>query len=1517
MVSDRNHCIRIVALLACIGCGTLADAARAGTLDLSVTSQQLLRADDVAKSGAVIEGPVAFAVLLGPGEDVAAIRESPWPLRHLGTGYDRGFAIAHFSVEGADLRSNPRGGRLLLETRAAPFSVTRMQRPDAHRALETRRSVQRRVLNADALGLYSEPLLAAAPVAALAPTETPSLEGSAVDMLILTRESLAAAFQEYADARSALGIPTVVRSVEWVEQNVLRGADLQETLRNFIRMAYQLWGIRAVLLGGDTDLIPARYAWSVYSLEGNSVPTDLYYACLDGNWNADGDARWGEGFVYSENSSDMADLYPEVLIGRLPVTTAAEVDGYRIKMQKYVEPAVLDYQNKAAFFAEVIWPATYKPGDPILKNGADNAERIINQNGMSGAGIQLTRLYETPALYPNASALTLTAALAAMNSGNAMVTDIGHGFRYTMSLGDLSMTNVQALGLTNADRPFFLNMLNCSAAAFDFPCLAEKFILNPTGGAIGVIGSSREAYPDNIQLFQEAWFKKLYVEGYRAAGEALHEGRLQYLSQTYDDGAYRWSNFITTFLGDPTIPLWTAAARSASVIHTPTLTLGTSNLPVLVQATGVPIPGATVCVWKSDGYYAVGRTNLSGVANLSIRAEVVGPASITVSGAGLIPYRGTIMVNELAGPMLRATGLFTVQDSGDGAIGNGNGRLEAGETARVRFEVQNQGGGTADGVTLQAFASDPSASLQSSSVTVGTLAAGAKLLSAPITLAVASNVPDQYHLRVELVLRTVQTWTWTDRVGLDLLQVAPRLQRIWVDDSGGNYSGTPDANETYYLRIEVKNHGFATLNGATAQLVTLDPDVTVIAGTTTLGTLAHLAVGTGVFTVRESNVAQPNRMLLVILDSAGRSWSQSIETRRPLQPSALAGDPSGGPGVAILTWSPSTSSDLDGYTVYRATKSSGPWSRASADRIRNATYFRDDGLQPGARYYYNVSAVDSSGNESPRTATVELTTNPAQVSGWPRSLRIWSNSSPVVADLDGDLDFEVVAGAADRVYAWNADGQEVLDGDGNPLTGGVFNPTAGNFMPGLAAGDLDGDGNDEIVACTFDTKKVYVLEGNGSIRTGWPRGIVSTTHGIWATPALADLDLDGRLEIIVLALDGRVYVWRHDGTEFLDGDADPATQGVFFVSPSGSTWSRGAPTVANLLPADAAPEIVFGTESNRVYVLRASGTVAPGWPRVLGDRINAAPSLGDIDADGALEIAVPCRDGQLYVFRADGSNENGWPRPLPNTWNALTPSVALHDFDGDGKLELVAGSTGATTGEGHLYVFDWQGNVRPGWPVNVFSASEASPIIGDLNGDGTPEIIYGGESGVLHGFRPDGTIFPGFPIKVGAEIRATPTITDANGDGRTDLLLAGWDQQVYLWSFSGLFIRRNVPWGAFKGNMLRNGVYAYREPTDAGDASVVIPLRTALHANVPNPFNPTTVIRFDVGGEVPQAVRLVVYDVRGRQVRSLLDSRLAPGRYSERWDGRDDLRRSVASGVYFYELTTPDLSRTRKMILLR
>jgi hypothetical protein len=93
------------------------------------------------------------------------------------------------------------------------------------------------------------------------------------------------------------------------------------------------------------------------------------------------------------------------------------------------------------------------------------------------------------------------------------------------------------------------------------------------------------------------------------------------------------------------------------------------------------------------------------------------------------------------------------------------------------------------------------------------------------------------------------------------------------------------------------------------------------------------------------------------------------------------------------------------------------------------------------------------------------------------------------------------------------------------------------------------------------------------------------------------------------------------------------------------------------------------------------------------------------------------------------------------------------------------------------------------------------------------------------------------------------------------------------------------------------------------------PSKTVLFMNHPNPFNPTTTIRYNVGIAVD--VRLSVFDATGRRVRTLVDERQAAGEYSVGFDGRDDRGAGLASGVYFYRLQAGGVTQTRKMVLLK
>lgn len=103
--------------------------------------------------------------------------------------------------------------------------------------------------------------------------------------------------------------------------------------------------------------------------------------------------------------------------------------------------------------------------------------------------------------------------------------------------------------------------------------------------------------------------------------------------------------------------------------------------------------------------------------------------------------------------------------------------------------------------------------------------------------------------------------------------------------------------------------------------------------------------------------------------------------------------------------------------------------------------------------------------------------------------------------------------------------------------------------------------------------------------------------------------------------------------------------------------------------------------------------------------------------------------------------------------------------------------------------------------------------------------------------------------------------------------------------------------------------------TEVGDESSAIPLNFTLEQNYPNPFNPSTVISFQL--PVSSKVRLVIYNIAGQLVQTLLDRTASAGTHSVAWDGRDVRGQMVASGVYVYKLEAGEFVKTRKMSFVR
>ncbi|NOY88141.1 MAG: T9SS type A sorting domain-containing protein [FCB group bacterium] len=94
-----------------------------------------------------------------------------------------------------------------------------------------------------------------------------------------------------------------------------------------------------------------------------------------------------------------------------------------------------------------------------------------------------------------------------------------------------------------------------------------------------------------------------------------------------------------------------------------------------------------------------------------------------------------------------------------------------------------------------------------------------------------------------------------------------------------------------------------------------------------------------------------------------------------------------------------------------------------------------------------------------------------------------------------------------------------------------------------------------------------------------------------------------------------------------------------------------------------------------------------------------------------------------------------------------------------------------------------------------------------------------------------------------------------------------------------------------------------------------LPAEFSLQQNYPNPFNPTTQINFDL--PTKSKVSILIYNVLGQKIKTLVDEQLEAGKYVEEWDGTNDAGVKVSSGIYFYKMQADNFVQTKKMMLLK
>ncbi len=457
------------------------------------------------------------------------------------------------------------------------------------------------------------------------------LDLGSVDYLLITAAALTNAFQPLVENKISAGLAVKVATVEEIRSGQA-GRDDAEKLRNYIRSAYTNWGVTYVLLGGDVGTVPYRAAYAYCQGAEPNMPCDLYFACLDGSWNSDGDSYWGEP-TDGEGGGDV-DLVAEVYVGRAPVDTVAEA-------VRFVEKTV-----------------RYEQG------GHGNAEQGLFLGGQLGGGAQggdaldpllpsfaeftISWLDDRPAI---TDVWTKAEAMAALNASPHVVADFGHAnktFALRMSVGDLA-------GLTNAD-PFLLNSGGCDAGWFDYEdCFAETMVKGNAAGAFAVVMNTRYGWYSGVDEarftgeFMRKFFNWLLVQEAGSIGAAHFLSKQDMIGRVEKSGdmPYRWCYFESTLFGDPHVALQRDALDVQPEEGYPATGYVGGPFAPVQKAYALSNSSTGVLAWSAS--YSTDWLSVlpaSGLVDAGATAEVV--LSFNAHSEGLLPgaYTDTVILSN-------------------------------------------------------------------------------------------------------------------------------------------------------------------------------------------------------------------------------------------------------------------------------------------------------------------------------------------------------------------------------------------------------------------------------------------------------------------------------------------------------------------------------------------------------------------------------------------------------------------------------------------------------------------------------------------------------------------------------------------------------------------------------------------------------------------------------------------------------------------------------------------------------
>jgi hypothetical protein len=295
--------------------------------------------------------------------------------------------------------------------------------------------------------------------------------------------------------------------------------------------------------------------------------------------------------------------------------------------------------------------------------------------------------------------------------------------------------------------------------------------------------------------------------------------------------------------------------------------------------------------------------------------------------------------------------------------------------------------------------------------------------------------------------------------------------------------------------------------------------------------------------------------------------------------------------------------------------------------------------------------------------------NGSMLKGFPKNTAGSIPSSPAIGDLDGDGKPEIIAGSRDGgIYAWHSDGSilcgfPVITDSGEIWSSPALGDLYGDGKQEIAIGSKSVCKG--LVDCLAQYQlssyngEIYSLDGKGSSLKGFPKSLPQANDVGYSSPILVDVNQDGKMEIVCAGSHGIYVKTSDDDQEDVRGfprKVDGICQDSFLA--------------VGDLDKDNKPEIVAGATDGRLYVWRCDGTDMPGFPIQTGGYARQV-TLGDIDGDDFQEILGGSSDNRVHAWKLNGTEAKGFPKV---TLDDIETAPTLGDLENDGSLELVVGS---------------------------------------------------------------------------------------------------------------------------------------------------------------------------------------------------------------------------------------------------